>query len=131
MNTFYVDILTPERVFYQGECLSLIVPITDGMIGIMANREPITASITRGEAYYTTPDGEKVLFSVSGGIVDVSENRVRVLCEEALLPDEIDEEALLARARLLEQQRSHEDAVSQIMMKNAINHLRVKRKTQN
>lgn len=128
MNTFHLDILTPERVFYQGECISLIVPITDGMLGIMANREPIAASITRGEAYYTKPDGEKILFSVTGGMVDVSCNRVRVLCEEAMLPEEIDEEELLARARLAQKQRSREDAVSQIMMKNAINHLRVKHK---
>ena len=131
MNTFHLEILTPERAFYQGECVSLIVPITDGMLGIMANREPITASITSGEAYYTTPDGKKTLFSVAGGLIDVSNNHVRVLCEEALLPNEIDEEALLARARELERQRSREDAVSQIMMRNAINHLRVKHKTQN
>ena len=130
MKTFHVDILTPDRVFYQGECVSLIVPITDGMLGIMANREPIAASITCGEAYYTTPDGKKILFSVSGGMVDVSNNRVRVLCEEAMLPEEIDEEELLARARLAQKQRSHEDAVSQIMMRNAINHLRVKHKKQ-
>lgn len=128
MNTFHLDILTPERVFYQGECISLIVPITDGMLGIMANREPIAASITCGEAYYTTPDEEKILFSVAGGVIDVAQNRVRLLCEEALLPDEIDEEEVLARARLAQKQRSREDAVSQIMMRNAINHLRVKHK---
>ena len=71
MNTFQLEILTPERVFYRGECVSLIVPISDGMLGIMANREPITASLVNGEAYYTKPDGEKILFSIAGGMVDV------------------------------------------------------------
>ena len=92
MKTFQLEILTPERVFYRGECISLIVPITDGMLGIMANREPITASLTNGEAYYTKPDGEKILFSLSGGMIDVGNNAAKVLCEYALLPEEIDEE---------------------------------------
>ena len=92
MKSFQLEILTPERIFYRGECVSLIVPITDGMLGIMANREPITASITNGEAYYTRPDGEKILFSVLGGMINVQDNQVKILCESALLPEEIDEE---------------------------------------
>ena len=75
MQTFRLEILTPQRVFYRGESQSLIVPITDGMLGIMANREPVTASLTSGEAYYTKPDGEKVLFSICrGGIPDGGED---------------------------------------------------------
>ena len=80
MNSFHLEILSPERVFYRGECLSLIVPIDDGMLGVMANCEPITASLTIGEAYYTRPDGEKILFSISGGMIDVQGLNVTLLC---------------------------------------------------
>lgn len=135
MKSFQLNILTPERVFYQGECVSLIVPISDGMLGIMADREPITAAIGRGEAYYTTTSGEKVLFAVFGGMVDVTREGVQMLCEEALLPEEIDEEKeneelRLAQAQLAQKQRSRDYAISKIMMKNAINNLRVKHKRQ-
>ena len=34
---FQLEILTPERAFYRGECISVIVPVSDGMLGIMAN----------------------------------------------------------------------------------------------
>lgn len=133
MKTFRLEILTPERTFYTGECISLIVPITDGMLGIMANREPITASITRGGAYYTKPDGERVLFSVSGGMVDVRDNIVKVLCESALLPEEINEEkermeAEIARSKLAKKQSHTDYMVSKLMLSNAINNLKIKRK---
>ena len=133
MKTFRLEILTPERVFYHGECVSLIVPITDGMLGIMANREPITASLTEGEAYYTKPDGEKILFSLSGGMIDVEHNTVTVLCEYALLPEEIDEErekkeAESAREQLKKEQSKRDYRLSQIMLSNAINNLKVKQK---
>ncbi len=134
MKSFRLEILTPERVFYRGECVSLILPITDGMLGIMANREPITASVTCGEAYYTVPGGEKILFSVSGGMVDVMANSVKLLCDSALLPEEIDEqkereEAALARAELAKKQSRKDYLLSQLMLSNAINNLKIKQKT--
>lgn len=133
MASFHLEILTPERVFYRGECMSLIVPITDGMLGIMAHREPITASITYGEAYYTKPDGEKILFSVSGGMVDVMNNKVTLLCSSALLPEEIDEEterreAEKARSEMVHSQGRRDYHLSKIMLANAINNLKVKEK---
>ena len=42
---FQLEILTPERAFYRGECISVIVPVSDGMLGIMANHTPMTAAI--------------------------------------------------------------------------------------
>ena len=44
MKTFHLEILSPERSFYRGACVSLIVPISDGMIGIQAGRAPLTAA---------------------------------------------------------------------------------------
>lgn len=133
MKSFHLEILTPERTFYSGECLSLMIPITDGMLGIMANREPITASIVCGAAYYTKPDGERILFSVSGGMIDVKDNTVKMLCDSALLPEEIDEEnermeAELARSELAKKQSRRDYMLSQLLLSNAINNLKVKRK---
>ena len=133
MKTFRLEIMTPERVFYRGESVSLIVPITDGMLGIMANREPVTASLTRGEAYYTKPDGEKILFSLSGGMLDVENNMVKVLCEYALLPEEIDEELERreienARSELRKEQSKRDYAMSKLMLSNARNNLKGKQK---
>lgn len=133
MKTFRLEIMTPERVFYRGESVSLIVPITDGMLGVMANREPVTASLASGEAYYTKPDGEKILFSLSGGMIDVENNTAKVLCEYALLPEEIDEERERreienARSELRKEQSKRDYAMSKLMLSNAINNIKVKRK---
>lgn len=133
MNSFHLEILTPERVFYRGDCVSLIVPVSDGMMGIMAHCEPLTASLAIGEAYYTRPDGEKILFSISGGMIDVDNNTVKLLCEYALLPEEIDEElarreAEDARAELAKKQSRRDYLLSQRMLMNAVNNLKVKEK---
>ncbi len=133
MKTFHLEILTPQRVFYSGECVSLSVPITDGMLGLMADRAPITASLVCGEAHFTKPDGEKVCFSISGGMVDVEYNRVELLCDSALLPEEIDvheEQQKLeqARSKLAHKQSRRDYLLSKLMMNDAINNLKIKQK---
>ena len=90
---FQLEILTPERAFYRGECISVIVPVSDGMLEIMANHTPMTAAITDGEVVFTLPDGSKIPCAVTQGMIDVSAARVRVLCDSALHPDEINAEA--------------------------------------
>lgn len=136
MKRFDLEILTPERVFYRGECVSLVVPIADGMLGIMANRAPITASIPGGEACLTDPSGEYRLFSLSAGMVDVEQNRVKVLCEYAFWPEEIDEQraqqALDEARRQLRQKQSRRDhALALRAMTDALGDLRVKKKSIN
>ena len=44
-KAFHLEILSPERTFYNGDCVSLMVPISDGMLGIMAGHTPLTAAI--------------------------------------------------------------------------------------
>lgn len=136
MKPFQLEILTPERVFYRGECLSVIVPITDGMFGIMAGCEPVTASVVGGEASYTNLNGEKIIFSVSIGMVDVENNKVKILCEYALLPEEIDEKKELqvadeARLEMIRAQSKRDYMLSKIQLKNAVNNLKVKQRNVN
>ena len=133
MKTFHLEILTPQRVFYSGECVSLSVPITDGMLGLMANRAPITASLVCGEAHFTKPDGEKVVFSISGGMVDAEYNRVELLCDSALLPEEVDEDTERqkleqARSEMAKKQSKRDYLLSRLMLNDAINNLKVKEK---
>ncbi len=133
MNTFYLEVLSPDRAFYRGECVSLVMPIGDGMMGVMAGHTPLTASISDGEVKFTKPDGETIICAVMQGMVDVTDNHVRLLCESALAPDEIDadaerraaEEAMLAMQR---KQSQREFALWQLSFQKAVTNLRVKNK---
>ena len=131
MTNFRLDILSPERPFYSGDCLSLVVPISDGMLGIMAHHSPFTAAIMDGEVLFTLPDGSRRSCAVTRGIVDVSGNSVRLLCESALAPEEIDEEmerrAMQDAMLELSEKKGREDYIlSQLAFARAFNNLKVK-----
>ena len=72
MTPFHLQILAPERAFYDGDCVSLVVPISDGMLGIMAGRAPLTAALKDGEVIFTLPDGTRRSCAVTRGMLDIS-----------------------------------------------------------
>ena len=132
MTVFHLEILSPERTFYNGDCVSLVVPITNGMFGIQAHHEPVTAAIADGEVRFTLPDGTVRLCAVSGGMVDVSDNDARLLCESALAPEEIDEareraEMEDARRALAERMAYKDYMMTQLAFAQAFNKLKVKK----
>ncbi|MCR5686555.1 MAG: ATP synthase F1 subunit epsilon [Lachnospiraceae bacterium] len=95
MKEFNLHIIEADKDFYDGKCVSLVIPTTDGMYGIQAMHENLIAAIDIGVIKYTLPDGTRCHAAVSNGIVKVEDNNVLVLVESAEDPGEIDE----ARAR--------------------------------
>ena len=135
MTPFHLEILSPERDFYTGDCISLVVPISDGMLGIMAHRAPLTAAIADGEVIFTLPDGTRRICAVADGMIDVSSTDARILCESALAPEEIDaeeERRAMEEARLaLAERMAYKDyMLSQLAFARAFNNLRVKRRSE-
>lgn len=130
MKEFRLEILTPERAFYVGPCLSLVLPVSDGQMGIQAGRAPLCAAIEDGQVRFTLPDGEVKIAAVTKGIINVTPALVRMLCETALRPEEIDtareQERLLAATRAQREKQSHKEyLLSQLAIEKAIHRLQV------
>ena len=92
MEAFTLKVIGFSRVFYEGEALQLQLPIQDGLMGIMAHHEAAVIGIVPGTLRLQQPDGEWQTAVVDAGFARVGDNAVSVLVEEALRPEEIDEE---------------------------------------
>ena len=125
MDTFQVHILAADRTFYEGPCVSLTIPTSDGEQGILAHHSPMIAAVQTGTLRWQTPDGEVELAAVSPGMVKVENNEVLVLVDSAERPEEIDE-ARARREALLHQKSRQEHQVAQATLARALNRLRVK-----
>lgn len=134
MTTFHLELLSPERAFYSGDCTSLIVPVSDGMMGVMANHSPMTAAIFDGQLSFTKPDGETVICAVTRGLLDVSGGNATALCGEIILPEEIDVEREMRfvekASERLKRRQSHQDyLMSKLSLADAMSNLEVKRRS--
>ncbi len=92
MREFDLHIIEADNDFYNGKCVSLVVPTTEGMYGIQAMHENLVAAITIGVIKYTLPDGTRCHAAVSNGLLKVENNEVLILVESAEDALEIDDQ---------------------------------------
>ncbi len=89
MTTFNLEIVATDKIFFKGECESLVFPGLDGEHGVLARHETMVAAVKVGELRYTT-EGQVHAAVVGDGYVTVSDDKVVVLVDFAEKPEEID-----------------------------------------
>ena len=102
MNTFDLEILTPERTIFHAAVRAVTVPAEDGRLGVLAGHAPLLCVLQAGEVDITAEDGAAELIVVTGGFLEVEENRARILADGGERAEDIDREraeAALERAR--------------------------------
>jgi F-type H+-transporting ATPase subunit epsilon len=89
-----LDVITPERRLLSEQADSVTVPGLGGELGILPGHTPLISALQTGVLSYTQgPTTRRLL--VSGGFVEVNNDRVSVLADLAEFPEEVD----AARAR--------------------------------
>ena len=77
-----VYILTPEKTLFEGEAKAVKLPGSLGQFEILDKHAPIVSSLTKGTVKLTDTKGEKHLFEISKGFVEVLKNEVNVLVRQ-------------------------------------------------
>jgi F-type H+-transporting ATPase subunit epsilon len=99
-KTFKLEIVTPEKVVFQGDALSLSAPGVMGGFQVLYNHAPMLAEIGVGKIKLTEAGGREDFFATSGGFVEVLNNHVTVIAETVERSEEIDlNRAEVARER--------------------------------
>ncbi len=132
MNNFKLTVLSAENTFYEGECVSLIIPTTQGQYGIQANHRNMISAIVPGMMKFTLPDGSARVAAVSEGIVKVESNEALILVDSAEKPEEIDvnrakRSAAAAKEAILQKKSMRDYYAAQAQMARAVNRLKVKK----
>ncbi len=116
--------------FYEGEIVSLVVPSSDGMYGILAHHRNVVLNIVPGDMHYELPDGRVVNARISEGMLRVKNGEALLLATSITLPE--DEEK--RRERELKEEREEaqlqkksiaEYKEAEIMLARAVHGLKV------
>ena len=86
---FKVEIITPDRIFYQGEADFMEFSTAAGDIGVYAKHIPMTTVLAPGAVIIHKGDDE-VVAAVHSGFAEILGDKVTLLAEIAEWPDEID-----------------------------------------
>jgi F-type H+-transporting ATPase subunit epsilon len=101
-RTLIAEIVTPERIVYTNEVEMVVAPTIDGEIGVLPLHAPLVGALKGGEVrvkYGNTVEW----FAVSGGYVQVHEDKVIILADDAEAASQIDVERARQAKALIEQ----------------------------
>jgi len=79
MATFHLQIVTPDRMVYDGEAEKIILRTVGGDVCILARHIDYAAPLGIGEARVTDAEGNTRIAACSGGMLGVSAGEARVM----------------------------------------------------
>ena len=91
-NKFDLSIISAESKVFEGKVENILVP---GMVGdflVLSNHAPCISSIRPGFLEFSEGTSDKQRYFVSGGIIEVINNKVSVLVDSAIAGDKIGKE---------------------------------------
>lgn len=111
MATFKFELVSPERILFSGEIISVIVPSAEGEMTVLAGHAPLVATLKAGIVFVQTTDQNGKEFFVNGGLVEVNQESTTILAEQGRFLEDVDvavleAEILAAETRLV---GSHSD----------------------
>ena len=108
-RTLLCEIVTPESILYTNEVQMVVATTPAGEVGILPLHPPIVTTLAPGEIRLRFGDGaaDWEFFSISGGYMQVHEDKVIFLADAAVAVSQIDaarakESVELIEARLKE-----------------------------
>jgi len=84
-----LEIVTPEQRVLTTECDEVRLPGVEGGFGIRPGHTPLVAALAPGELVIVS-GGSEQRYAVGEGFSEVSNDKVRVLVEEAVRAEQID-----------------------------------------
>ncbi len=128
MAIFKLQVVTPDRMFFDGDAEHVIVRTTEGDVCILANHAPYVAPLQVGKMVIKTPENTRVC-AISQGFIQADKTQVTVVATTCEYADEIDvEQAMLAKeeaesllASQIADEKMQKDA--EIKLRKAVNRI--------
>ncbi|MGX6590883.1 ATP synthase F1 subunit epsilon [Cetobacterium ceti] len=129
---FKIVVVTPTKKVLEQEANFLMIRTTEGDMGILANHSPFVAELATGEMKIKT-EGNELFYYVSGGFMEISNNIVTILADEAMDVKDINVEtarkdAQIAQEKLEKITEDREFAVVQKTLSQALAKVKIAEK---
>lgn len=111
------QLITLDGSKFDEDVYEVIVPTLDGEIGVLDHHMPLVSVATTGvvavRRQARDTDSQRDYFAINGGAIEIVDNRIRILVDEADHADDINEaEAEAAMERAKQMKAEAEDEVS-------------------
>lgn len=119
-----LNIITPDREIFQGKVSELTTENDIGRLEILANHVPMVTALVPTVTTFTTEEGKHLKLFTSTGVLQIENNELKLLAENAEWPEEIDikraEEAMKKAEDMLRQKEHIDYKRAELKLKRAL-----------
>lgn len=113
----HLQLVTLTGTKFEGDVYEVVLPTLDGEIGVLQNHMPLISVATAGAVLVkknrTDTDNQREVFAISGGVIEVEHNQLKLIVDEADHADNINEaEAEAAHERAKQMRAEAKDQIS-------------------
>ena len=87
---YKLSAVTPEKVVFEKEAISLVAPGLQGYLGVLTDHAPLITPLVPGKLEIKDASGATTEYFISGGFLEVSNNVATILADAIEIPGEID-----------------------------------------
>lgn len=127
MTRLYLKVVTPDKLFFEGDIDMLVARTIEGDVGILLNHSPLVTILDIGRLVIKDGDERKVA-ACAGGYIDVRNNNITVVSDACEWEDEIDinrAERAKERASKKLEDKDTDTFKAELALKKAINRINV------
>lgn len=88
--TLHVELVSPERLLYEGHATQVDARTSDGEIGFQTGHIPFVGTLRPSRVHVHTEDGGSQYIAVHGGFVELANDHLMLLSDIAELAEDID-----------------------------------------
>lgn len=118
---FHFQLVSLSGKKFDDDVYEVILPTMDGEIGVLQDHMPLVSVATNGAIAIRRqprdPDSQREYFAVNGGVIEVADNNLRVLVDEADHADELSEAEVQKALQRAEKMKS--EAKDQVSLEHA------------
>lgn len=118
-ETIKLELVTPERMILSEDVDEVIAPGVEGDLGVLPDHTPLLTALRVGELAYRSGKQTDYVAIVGGGFLEISDNKVIVLADDAELGREINLDEAIERKLKAEQELERERKADEQVFKEA------------
>ncbi|HSX27268.1 MAG TPA: ATP synthase F1 subunit epsilon [Patescibacteria group bacterium] len=115
------ELVTLDGIKFGEDVYEVVLPTLDGQIGVLPGHMPLISAATHGVVTIRRSakdrDDQRVFFGINGGVIEVKDNVLRLLVDEADHEDEINEAEAQKAFDLAQKMKS--EAKDQVSLEHA------------
>ncbi|WP_352419710.1 F0F1 ATP synthase subunit epsilon [Proteiniborus sp.] len=128
MAGFMLEIVTPDRKFFEEEVDMVIVRGVEGDLGILKGHTPLVTPLDIGKIRIKQ-EGKIRTAAIAGGYIEVGKEKTTIISDAAEWPEEIDvgraEEAKHRAEERLKRRDNIDVARAEIALRKAVNRINI------